>query len=87
MLGSPIGSSKHIANFLERKLKKVVQLMEKFEQLENPQVAYYLLKDPVPLLESFPITLELSLLTWLRIPQLFLMWQYAHVLRKLCPVP
>ena len=44
ILGSPIGSSKHVANFLEGKLKKVAQLMEKFEQLEDPQVAYSLLR-------------------------------------------
>lgn len=36
-LGSPIGSSKHI---LEGKFKKVSQTMEKFEQLDDPQVPY-----------------------------------------------
>ena len=85
ILGSPIGSSKHVANFLEGKLKRVAQLMEKFE-LEDPQGVYSLLRScasfrkfsyyirtvPPDMVKDSTIVFDVAV---------------CSCLRKLCPVP
>ena len=40
----PVGSAIHTLAFLQHKVEKVIRLMEKLEQLDDPQVAYTLLR-------------------------------------------
>ena len=44
ILGVPVGSAIHTSAFLQHKVEKAIRLMEMLEQLDDPQVAYTLLR-------------------------------------------
>ena len=57
VLGVHVGSGTHTLAFLQHKVEKAIRLMEMLEQLDDPQVAYTLLRTCARfLLVSFVIT-------------------------------